>query len=117
MRKREVTEEMVERFIDGIDCTEDSAFKGSERKRNIRRGLEAALNPPPEPEIHVSDGMMVAGQSAREAQWSNGKMDDVATIYIAMESVRLKEQEWKRAEEPWVVGRRLPRDRRSTDPK
>lgn len=50
-----ITDEMVERFIDAHDQTDDSAFKGEQRKRDIRRALEAALNPPAEarPRVRV----------------------------------------------------------------
>ena len=69
MAKIEVTDEMVERFCNYLHTHEGCEY---------RAALEAALNPPPEREIYITDEMIRAGQAARDASFA------VTDIYRAM---------------------------------
>lgn len=61
MTKITITDEHVRRFEQAAlrrDCT------GAWVCVDARAGLEAALSPPPEPDIPVSEGMRIAGRNA-----------------------------------------------------
>lgn len=61
MTKIEITDEMVDRaFSFG---TENFNWSRHERiKRELRQVLNIALNPPPEPEVEVTEEMCIAGE-------------------------------------------------------
>lgn len=62
MKKREVTDEMVKRFIEYSSIYTDAGARTDACTRTcVREGLEAALNPPPEPEVTVTREQTQAG--------------------------------------------------------
>ena len=75
MTKIEVTDEMVERFCDYVNTHEGYAY---------RDALEAALNPPPEPEIVVTEEMVNAGRST----YPGTLPKDLATVAMINEACR-----------------------------
>lgn len=93
MPRHEISDEMVKRAFDAWDATHETEIGADD----IRRWLNAALNPSPPPEIFVSRAMEVAGQAhwdERAAQ-ANGMPAispcTFAGIYRAMESTRREE--------------------------
>ncbi len=81
MKKCEVTDEMVSR-LQGFLARHDVSVDWSIAKA----ALGVALNPPPEPEIYMSEGMKDAGFQ----MWNATRSLDA--VYLAMERQRLKEQ-------------------------
>jgi phage tail sheath gpL-like len=79
--KIEVTDEMEQRFCDYVNTHEGCTY---------RAALEAALNPPPEPEIKVTLEMGIAGQVLALEARNKGACGDadlwvlVKDIYRAM---------------------------------
>jgi hypothetical protein len=107
----EVTDEMVERAF--IWLNHNACFGGEpfdESRRQVRKALEAALNPPPEPEIPVSEGMRKAGADTAYAPkfWMDEQSRGPSTpfsgltasqvevicsaVYCAMEAKRREEE-------------------------
>lgn len=89
MPKIEITDEMVERGI-----AAESVMRKSSRDR-VRAVLDAALNPPPEPEIEVTEAMERAGTKAW-MEWMQvpnptGEVYGCAHVYRAMERQRRKD--------------------------
>lgn len=124
----EIDDEMVERYIEAAGRKAIKAggyLRADDKQREITRaGLEAALNPKPEPEIEVSEGMCEAGRLEAERHgWNVKGMDehelvgwwcDIKSIYRAMESTRLKEAEQEPRRE--TVSEILERFRREAAP-
>lgn len=91
--KIQIDPEMVQRF-------ERAALKmdatGAWVCHDTKAGLDAALNPPEEPEIPVSEGMIAAGRPHIIAGYEEKPQYyciDLAAIYRAMEKARRKEEE------------------------
>lgn len=101
MTETKITDEMVERAVKAFGWTPTQlascrVFQTDAPHIGMRKALEAALNPPPEPEIKVTEGMLKAGdvayfQATREA-FDGGLRAILPAIYRAMESTRMKEQ-------------------------
>ena len=91
MKRREVTEEMLRRGINGA-AEHNKPFRSEFTSDFIRAILEAALNPPPEPEIEVSDAMLAAGFKAYHSlRGSPDAWDCLLLAYRAMERARREE--------------------------
>ena len=116
MSKIEVTDEMEQRFCDYVNTHEGCTY---------RAALEAALNPPAEPEVPVSYEMMVAGMNAHGFDGFE-KLPDrdagvfVAKIYRAMRALGPKAGPFVAKAvpapgQPWV--KNLHSERRKDDPK
>lgn len=103
--KIQITDEMVERAYKQhphAGTWKDDRVSQRYAKATIREMLEAALNPPEEPEIPVSEGMIAAGAEAWNEQCgvdyyeeppTNEEKANLAALYRAMEKARRKEQE------------------------
>ncbi len=88
MNKIEVTDEMVAR---ANRATNDFLEHGVNRMRHV---LEAALNPPQEPEIVVTKEMQNAANDASQVDYGVGDSKlYFAAIYRAMHAARPKECE------------------------
>lgn len=92
MKRREVTDAMVERAWKAMPDLEDGFGKD-----HLRHALEAALNEPPKPEIVVTEEMLAAGNRAwKELAYSPGDRFDkrdkrcLLAIYRAMRALELK---------------------------
>ena len=103
MNKIEVTDEMEQRFCDYVNTHDGCTY---------RAALEAALNPPPEPEIYITEQMIRAGQAARDFSYGWGVTD----IYRAMRRLEPKVEPFivravPAPGQPWIRG--LHSDRRA----
>ena len=88
----EITEEMVTGAVNGwFSVGGDERFRDSVRQQ-IRAALEAALNPPKEPEIPVTEKMVDAGREAHVATFQYSTADNYGAIYRAMELKRREEE-------------------------
>ncbi len=85
MSKIEITDEMISTFKEKIGWASD--YNGDDAR--IRRALNAALNPPPEPEIVVTEEMQFAAENIPGSFKS--RPDYCAAIYRAMYAARPKE--------------------------
>lgn len=93
MKRQEVTDEMVDRYVTASSLPD---FPTEYLKMMARRGLEAALNPPPAaPEAGVTEAMLNAGYDAvtkLDKMWRELDSRQVmAAAYPAMERVRWTE--------------------------
>lgn len=89
MTSTKITDEMVERAVDAFS----KAWPPGTTHGAMLSALTAALNPPPEPEIEVTEGMRRAGTKIYmgDDPETRASWDLVTAIYRAMESTRLKE--------------------------
>lgn len=79
MTKIEITDEMVERFLKAGGTYQS----GKSAQQCIREGLEAALNPPAEQEIPVTQEMLNAGHGAYNGDHPN-VWARISSIYRSM---------------------------------
>ena len=94
MNNIEITDEMVKRGCDWYYGTDSQAL--FHNRETMRKILEAALNPPPEPEIVVTHEMAIAGQALALKARNQGACGDadlwvlVKAIYRAMRKLEPK---------------------------
>ena len=94
----EITDEMVDR-AEALLKDEMLTMRSGCVRPVARAALEAAINPPPEPEIPVSEGMIRAGitqtiylcTNAYAGQRIRATPEEVEAIYRAMEKKRREE--------------------------
>ena len=104
MKPRKVTQEMTERAVEKYHGTRPGEIYSNVVMETMRGALDAALNPPPEPEIHITEEMIRAGQKARD----HGFCD----IYRAMRTLEPKFGGSIKSSPKVVVERRLCVERR-----
>lgn len=97
MKRRKVDDMMVSRFITASGCYSEEPV--AQIRASVANGLEAALNPPAEPEIEVTPAMIDAAYDAVCAtgkMWKEMNATFIAPIiYRAMERARMAGSETK----------------------
>jgi len=91
----EITDEMVDRAVNAwFDQGGDERWRDSVRQQ-IRASLQAALNPPPAPEIVVTEAMAEAGAGVLTRMVCEGCPHDtlVVLVYRAMRRLEPKPEE------------------------
>ncbi len=78
--KTEITDEIVDRYYKAAVHIDFSPSLEAEVKAEIRKNLEAALNPPQEPEIVVTWQMKRAGSAIKVMVFRNLESGDTTTL-------------------------------------